>query len=71
MHGIYRHTAGDGLETEDMAEWVVPVRWIDARPKSDAYWEKGMFANQNSACQLRQEFTLERLAQHFHVEEAQ
>lgn len=71
LHGTYRHTAGDRPETEDMAEWVVPVRWIDARPKSDAYWEKGMFANQNSACQLRQEFTLERLAQHFHVEEAQ
>ncbi|WP_306304855.1 hypothetical protein [Piscicoccus intestinalis] len=36
-------------------------------PAEQAYWEKGMFANQNSACKLRQEFTLERLAQHFHV----
>ncbi len=28
-----------------------------------------MFANQNSACKLRQEFTLERLAQHFHLDD--
>ena len=35
----------------------------------DSYWEKGMFANQNSACKLRQEFTLQRLAAHFGVDE--
>lgn len=70
LRGTYRHSAGGEPEAEDAAEWVVPVRWIDARPKSDAYWEKGMFANQNSACQLRQEFTLERLAQHFNLDEA-
>ena len=50
-----------------MAEWVVPVEWLDARPETEAYWEKGMFASQHSACKLRQEFTLERLADHFHV----
>lgn len=38
-------------------------------PVSEAYWEKGMFANQNSACKLRQEFTLNRLVQHFHLDE--
>lgn len=53
------------VQSDDVAEYVVPVRWIACRPKSDAYWEKGMFANQNSACKLRQEFTLERLAKHF------
>jgi hypothetical protein len=52
---------------DDMAEWVVPVEWLDARPETEAYWEKGMFASQHSACKLRQEFTLERLADHFHV----
>lgn len=41
------------------------MRWIVARPVSEAYWEKGMFANQNPVCELRQEFTLERLAAHF------
>jgi hypothetical protein len=54
-----------------MAEWVVPVRWFTAVPAEQAYWEKGMFANQNSACKLRQEFTLERLAQHFKLGESE
>ncbi|TAK69204.1 MAG: hypothetical protein EPO13_08360 [Actinomycetota bacterium] len=53
---------------DDDAEWVVPVEWIDARPQSDAYWEKGMFASQHSACKLRQEFTLGRLADHFGID---
>jgi len=51
-----------------MGEWVVPVRWFTSVPAEQAYWEKGMFANQNSACKLRQEFTLERLAQHFDLD---
>lgn len=53
--------------TDDDAEWLVPVEWIRTVPQADAYWEKGFFANQNSACKLRQEFTLDRLAQHFDV----
>ena len=53
---------------DDKAEWVVPVEWLDARPESGAYWEKGMFASQHSACKLRQEFTLERLADHFGID---
>lgn len=53
---------------DDKAEWVVPVEWLDARPESEAYWEKGMFASQHSACKLRQEFTLERLADHFGID---
>ncbi|KRB77686.1 hypothetical protein ASE01_05645 [Nocardioides sp. Root190] len=53
---------------DDMAEWVVPVEWLDAHPETEAYWQKGMFASQHSACKLRQEFTLERLADHFGIE---
>lgn len=72
LHATYRHVAPDEPVTPDNDEYVVPVRWFVANPKELAYWEKGMFANQNSACKLRQEFTLERLAQHFslHDEEA-
>lgn len=54
---------------DDDAEWVVPVEWIDARPQSDAYWEKGMFASQHTACKLRQEFTLGRLTDHFNLDD--
>lgn len=62
------HAHFDALD-EDVAEWVVPVEWLDARPVTEAYWEKGMFASQHSACKLRQEFTLERLANHFGLDE--
>lgn len=55
----------EGVSDDDLAEWVAPVEWIDARPERDAFWEKGMFASQHSACKLRQEFTLDRLAKHF------
>ncbi|MFS0895014.1 hypothetical protein [Microbacterium sp. 179-I 3D3 NHS] len=64
LAGSYTH--GDAT-TDDDNEWVVPVEWIRTVPQADAYWEKGLFANQNSACKLRQEFTLYRLAQHFDV----
>lgn len=62
LEGSYLHP---GEEDDDNAEWVVPVTWLDARPEREAYWEKGMFGNQHSACKLRQEFTLERLVEHF------
>lgn len=64
LAGSYPH---HGAESDDDAEWVVPVEWIRTLSKQDAYWEKGLFANQNSACKLRQEFTLDRLAQRFDV----
>lgn len=59
--GTFGHRAAD----DDDAEWVVPVKWLDAHPEADAFWEKGMFGSQHSACKLRQEFTLSRLAEHF------
>lgn len=65
LNARYEHDPRDG---EDTMEYVVPVRWTVAQPKDRAYWEKGMFANQNSACKLRQEFTLEKLREHFGVD---
>lgn len=52
--GGYRHDSGE-------AEWVVPVRWIATLSVADAIWENGMFGNQNTACELRNRFTLDRL----------
>lgn len=63
--GSYERGKDGQRASDEVAEWVVPVRWFTAVPPEQAYWEKGMFANQNSACKLRQEFTLERLAAHF------
>lgn len=58
----------DAATEDDNAEWVVPVEWIEARPLAAGFWEKGMFASQHSACKLRQEFTLARLADHFDLD---
>lgn len=68
LKGNYRHNLVGETEDDDTAEWVVPVAWMVARPESEAYWAKGMFGNQNSACKLRQEFTLQRLAEHFGID---
>ena len=55
----------ENADDPEKSEYLVGVRWIDTRPKSDAIWETGMFANQNTVCKLRNRFTLDRLAEHF------
>ncbi|WP_250442932.1 hypothetical protein [Actinotalea sp. C106] len=68
LEAAYRHVDDPRDVDDENAEYVVPVRWIRAVGIDEAYWEKGMFANQNSACKLRQQFTLERLAAHFELD---
>lgn len=63
LNAPYRHTA-DGEVTDDLAEYVIPVRWLHAGGLEHAYWEGGMFANQHSACRLNHEFTRQRLISH-------
>ena len=53
----------------DNYEYFVPVEWVQTLPKEQAYWEKGLFAVQHTACRLRNQFTLERLAQRFGLDE--
>jgi len=69
LHAAYQHVDDVRDITDDNAEYVVPVRWIASLDQRHAYWEKGMFANQNSACRIRQQFTLERLVTHFNLAE--
>ncbi|WP_309127108.1 hypothetical protein [Microbacterium sp.] len=64
LTGAYPH---QGDEIDENAEWVVPVKWLATVAEKDAYWVKGMFASQHSACKLRQEFTLDRLAERFGI----
>lgn len=61
LSGTYRHHN----DVEDNDEYVVPVEWSKVVDRSDAVWEKGFFANQNSACKLRNRFTLEGLTRRF------
>ncbi len=57
LRGHYTHVVDD----EDAAEYIVPVEWERTVGRDDAVWQKGYFANQNSACKLRNRFTLDGL----------
>ncbi len=61
LDGTYAHGADGAPEDDEQAEWVVPVAWERTLPVSQAIWKRGMFANQNSACKLRNAFTLKVL----------
>ncbi|HEY8588728.1 MAG TPA: endonuclease NucS domain-containing protein [Naasia sp.] len=66
LTGDYTHP---GEPDRDMNEYVVPIRWTASVRRDDAIWETGMFANQNSACKLRSQFTIERVLRHLNVQE--
>ena len=59
---------GKYIDDPEMAEWVVGVQWIKALPLPDAIWEQGMFANQNTACRMRSQFTIDRLTVRFNLD---
>jgi hypothetical protein len=56
---------GENSDDLDLCEYLVRVEWIKAVPKTEAYWEKGLFALQHTACRLTSSFTIEKLSQHF------
>ncbi len=64
--GNYRHV---GDELEDNAEWVVQIKWTRTVPREQGFWKTGMFANQNSAAKLRNQFTIEQVVAAFGVED--
>jgi hypothetical protein len=59
LKGNYRHKGDD----ED------GMLSIQTAPRERAFWTRGMFANQNSACKLRNKFTLEQLLRAFKLDE--
>lgn len=48
----------------------MPVAWISTRPREQVIRKKGLFANQNSACKLRNQFTLDILYPEFGVDDS-
>lgn len=64
LAGNYSH---DGDEADEFAEWAVPVQWTRAVPREQGFWKTGMFANQNSAAKLRQQFTIEQVLAAFEI----
>ncbi|MFH1050412.1 MAG: hypothetical protein V1779_05700 [bacterium] len=55
----------DNLET---CQYFVKVKWIITKKETEPYWEKGLRANQNSAFKLKNSYTLEKLLQHFNID---
>jgi hypothetical protein len=60
--------ARGGTTDPDLAEWVVPVSWIQARSRDEAVKDSDFFANQNSAVRLTHGYTLKRLHSSFGTE---
>jgi len=60
---------GKYADDPELSEYLVRIDWIKTLPAEKAIWEKGMFANQNSACKLRNKFTIERLTARFELDD--
>ena len=60
---------GHSNDDPEKAEYMVRVEWIKTVTIEQAYWEKGMYANQNTVTKLRNKFTLERLIKHFGLDD--
>jgi hypothetical protein len=52
----------------EKCEHLVRVDWLATKKENDAFWVKGLRANQNSAFKLRSLFTLNKLVEHFGLE---
>ncbi len=65
--GPYTHEIDNPDPDEDYQEWIVPVVWERTVDRESALREAGLFANQNSACRLRDEHTLNRVTEFFGV----
>ena len=55
------------LNDMDKCEYVVGIDWIKTVPKDQAFWIKGLRANQNSAYKLRNQYTIEKVEEFFNL----
>ncbi|MCY3952520.1 MAG: hypothetical protein OXG69_08225, partial [bacterium] len=52
-------------EDSQVTEMVVPVECLAARPVNQAFWEKGLFNSQVTACKLRDTHTIQTVESAF------
>jgi hypothetical protein len=62
---------GHASDDLDRCEYFVRVKWQRSVPREQAFWEQGLFANQNTAARLRDTHTIQRLEEHFGVTASQ
>ena len=60
---------GMNKDDPEKSNYAVRIEWIATVPRKEAYWEKGLFASQHTACKLRNQFTIECLTQHFKLDD--
>lgn len=65
LRAPYRHSVRE--DGSDHLEYIAPVRWLATVPVDQAFWRAGLFANQNSACKLKNQFTIDQVGQKFAV----
>jgi hypothetical protein len=58
---------GHDADDPDKREYLVRVEWEKTSPREDAFWEPGLFANQNTAVRMRDTHTIKRLEEHFGI----
>ena len=68
LKGTYVHD--HDAKGEEHQEWIVPVSWTKTVDQSEAFSAPGLFANQNSACKLRNQFTIDEVSQYFGLADA-
>jgi hypothetical protein len=51
--------AADNSDSPQLSEWAVGVKWLKALSREEAKTFKGIFANQNIVCKLRDPKTIE------------
>lgn len=54
----------------ERCEYLVRVRWERTHTREEAFWEQGLFTNQNTVTKLRDTHTVQRLEEHFGLPEA-
>jgi hypothetical protein len=59
----------ENADNLELSEYLVGIEWIKAVNKQEAYWVKGLFASQHTACRMRNSFTIEKLLQHFSLDD--
>jgi hypothetical protein len=64
-HKLEAEFPDENSESEELAEWVVAIRWIKTLSKANAKTFTGVFANQNVVCKLRQDKTLKFVKNEF------
>lgn len=58
---------GKNIGDRDQCSNLVRVEWLKSVPREEAFWEKGLFASQHTACKLRSAHTIARVCEKFGI----